>query len=340
MRKAFCTLYSNVPTGVHSSSAAIAAVMLLSATQAWALAEGGASGARIRATHFAQDTCRVIHDEARKRELPAAFFARLIWKESLFNPSAVSPVGAQGIAQFMPGTAAERGLVNPFDPAPALVASAHFLSDLKAQFGSLGLAAAAYNAGPERVVSWLAGTKGMPLETQEYVHWITGHSAEDWVEKKGELVPLPISEKLSFMAACQKLAARSLRAKLPDAPLQRVALKKPDAPVQQQESKKSRETTGAKTKKAAEPKPSRAPWGVQVAANFSKKVALAQFARTKAKFPSILGGQSATTVSTKNRSRGQSALHSVRVGAQSKSAAEKLCGRLRQAGGSCLVVRN
>ena len=339
MRRALSTLILNAPTGGCSWLSALAVVLLFGMADAWALAEGGASGPRIRGSHFAQDTCRVIGEEAKRRNLPAPFFARLIWKESLFNPSAVSPVGAQGIAQFMPATASERGLADPFDPAPALAASALFLSDLKARFGSLGLAAAAYNAGPERVASWLAGAKSLPLETQEYVHWITGHSAEDWVEKKSRLAPLPVSEKLSFMAACQKLAARSLRAKLPDAPLQQVALKKPETPLRQA-VKSGQVKKGARPKDAPELKPSRAPWGVQIAANFSKKAAHAQFARAKAQFPSLLGDQSPTTVGSKNNSRGQSTLHSVRVGAPSKSAAEKLCGRLRSAGGSCLVVRN
>lgn len=130
--------------------------------------EGGAE--RIRPAFFAQDTCRVIDEEATRHNLPPSFFTRLIWRESLFSPSAVSSKGAQGIAQFMPGTAAERGLVEPFEPASALVASARYLADLRKRFGSLGLAAAAYNAGVTRVNAWLEGDGGLPLETQNYVH--------------------------------------------------------------------------------------------------------------------------------------------------------------------------
>ena len=58
----------------------------------------------------------------------------------------------------MPGTANERGLLDPFNPVQALPKSAEFLSELRDQFGNLGLAAAAYNAGPRRVQEWLAGT--------------------------------------------------------------------------------------------------------------------------------------------------------------------------------------
>ena len=63
---------------------------------------------------------------------------------------------AQGIAQFMPGTADERGLLDPFNPVQALPKSAEFLAELRSEFGNLGLAAAAYNAGPRRVRDWLA----------------------------------------------------------------------------------------------------------------------------------------------------------------------------------------
>ena len=71
--------------------------------------------------------------------------------ESNFNPFAVSPAGAQGIAQFIPSTAASYGLRNPFDPVEAMDAQAHLMSDLIRQLGSPQLALAAYNAGPAPV---------------------------------------------------------------------------------------------------------------------------------------------------------------------------------------------
>ena len=71
--------------------------------------------------------------------------------ESGFNPFAVSPAGAEGIAQFMPGTASSYGLADPFDPVEAIDAQAHLMSDLIHQFGSPELALAAYNAGPAPV---------------------------------------------------------------------------------------------------------------------------------------------------------------------------------------------
>jgi soluble lytic murein transglycosylase-like protein len=89
---------------------------------------------------------------------------------------------AQGIAQFMPDTARERGLLDPFDPVQALPKAAEFLNELRNQFGNLGLAAAAYNAGSMRVQEWLAGTGNMPDETSTYVQAITGTSVEDWAK--------------------------------------------------------------------------------------------------------------------------------------------------------------
>ena len=81
----------------------------------------------------------------------AALLAAQLMAESNFNPFAVSPAGAQGIAQFIPGTAASYGLRNPFDPVEAMDAQAHLMSDLIGELGSPQLALAAYNAGPAPV---------------------------------------------------------------------------------------------------------------------------------------------------------------------------------------------
>ena len=114
----------------------------------------------------AETICQMIEAAAAANELPFEFFARVIWQESRFRSDVIGPVTrsgqqAQGIAQFMPVTAAERLLRNPFDPAQALPKSAEFLRELGKQFGNLGLAAAAYNAGPGRVRGWLAGKDGV-----------------------------------------------------------------------------------------------------------------------------------------------------------------------------------
>jgi hypothetical protein len=126
------------------------------------------------------DLCRAAASVADANNLPVSFFANLIQQESGWKPHAVSPAGAQGIAQFMPRTAQAYGLHNPFDPVHALVASGKFLGELLQQFGNLGLAAAAYNAGPRRVQNWIARRGKLPEETRNYVRSITGRPAEHW----------------------------------------------------------------------------------------------------------------------------------------------------------------
>src|SRR5258708_34219856 len=127
------------------------------------------------------EICRTLAEAAADNELPEEFFTRLIWQESRFDAGAVSPAGAQGIAQFMPRTPATRGLANAVEPLQALRESASYLRALRTTFRrSLGLAAAAYNAGPAQVEAWLAGRRSLPFETQAYVRIVTGHPAEAW----------------------------------------------------------------------------------------------------------------------------------------------------------------
>jgi hypothetical protein len=83
--------------------------------------------------------------------VPPALMAGQLMAESGFDPNAGSPAGAQGIAQFMPSTAASYGLENPYDPEEAIDAEAHLMSDLLRRFVSPELALAAYNAGPAPV---------------------------------------------------------------------------------------------------------------------------------------------------------------------------------------------
>lgn len=88
---------------------------------------------------------------ATRWNVTAALLAAQLMAESNFDPNAGSPAGAQGIAQFMPGTAAAYGLRDPFDPVEAIEAQAHLISDLLRRFGDPSLALAAYNAGPAPV---------------------------------------------------------------------------------------------------------------------------------------------------------------------------------------------
>jgi hypothetical protein len=88
---------------------------------------------------------------AQRWNVSATLLAAQIYAESNFNPFATSPAGAQGIAQFMPGTAQSLGLDDPFDAEQAIDAQAHLMRDLLRRFASVPLALAAYNAGPGAV---------------------------------------------------------------------------------------------------------------------------------------------------------------------------------------------
>lgn len=149
-----------------------------------------------------EEICTTLVQAARSNDLPAHFFIRLLYQESSFRPAAISSAGALGIAQFMPETATDRSLDNPFDPVQAIPASARLLRDLYQKFGNLGLAAAAYNAGPRRIVDWRANKGQLPQETQDYVRVITGWPAESWTDPQAGSPAL----KLPRAAPCQEAA--------------------------------------------------------------------------------------------------------------------------------------
>ncbi len=148
------------------------------------------------------EICDTLTEAAQSNDVPAPFFIRLLFQESGFQPGVVSSAGAEGIAQFMPETSASMGLDNPFDPLPAIQASARLLRGLMQQFGNLGLAAAAYNAGPKRIEDWLAKKGKLPHETQGYVKSITGRAAENWIVAEAGSPAV----KLPQRAPCQEAA--------------------------------------------------------------------------------------------------------------------------------------
>ena len=159
-----------------------------------------AEEARVDPGQISQDSvCDALVAAAREHDLPVGFFIRLIWQESRFSTWALSPVGAQGMAQFMPATASAMGLEDPFDPLQALPFSAKLLKELREQFGNLGLAAAAYNAGPGRVGAWLKKRRGLPEETRNYVTIITGHKPERWKDSDADN---PLASRLSERVPC------------------------------------------------------------------------------------------------------------------------------------------
>jgi soluble lytic murein transglycosylase-like protein len=104
--------------------------------------------------------------------IPADLFLRQIKQESGFDPRAVSKAGAQGLGQLMPGTAADLGVTDPFDPAQNLDGAARYMRQMYDKYGDWGMALAAYNAGPGTVDKY----GGVPPfeETQNYLATIMG----------------------------------------------------------------------------------------------------------------------------------------------------------------------
>jgi hypothetical protein len=266
----------------------------------------------IVATDAQKSICLLLEASARAHALPVEFFARVIWQESRFRSDAVGPVTrsgkrAQGIAQFMPGTAAERQLLNPFDPIQALPKSAEFLSELRRQFGNLGLAAAAYNAGPRRVREWLSGTGPMPAETRHYVYAITGASVEQW-SKGGDAA----DRKQQGGSDCGMLMATLKRAPNPfvEALETRVAI------------------SGLQ------------PWGVILTSGFSRTRILGRYAVLERRHSDVLAGHDPSIIELRLLTRGQPPFYQVRIGAPDRAAANDLCDRIRKNHGACMVLRN
>jgi hypothetical protein len=257
--------------------------------------------------------CLMIESAARANDLPLEFFARVIWQESRFQSDALGPLTrsgqrAEGIAQFMPGTAGERRLLDPFDPVEALPKSAEFLAELRNRFGNLGLAAAAYNAGPRRVQEWLGRTGSMPQETRNYVVAITGSTVDDWAAA-GNGGKLP--------AAAPTTTCRDLMALLKRAPNPFVT-----------QLEQHVQLAAAKL------------WGVQLAASFDRNKALAMYARAMKRLSAVVGDQDPSLLAAVQRSRGSHMFYMVRIGADTRPAADDVCTRIRKAGGACFVLRN
>lgn len=124
--------------------------------------------------------------------IPVDYFMRFITKESSWNPNAISPKGAEGIAQIMPETAA--GHVNPFDPVASISWAAQTIAGYFGQFGSWENAFAAYNAGPGAVKQY-GGVPPYP-ETRNYVDYILG-KVSNLVYPTGAQTVTPQSKNLA-----------------------------------------------------------------------------------------------------------------------------------------------
>jgi Transglycosylase SLT domain/SPOR domain len=247
--------------------------------------------------------CQALESAAAAHDLPLDFFVRLIRQESNFNPNSVSHAGAQGIAQFMPATARWRGLADPFEPLQALYESARWLRELREQFGNLGLAAAAYNAGPRRVQDWLAGRGQLPGETRAYVRIITGRPADEWARG-----PLGDHVDPQNWLPCGELARRA-----------------PMLP---------------RTAVGVEEKTEWGPWGLQLIGNWSQAKALSDYKQLQKRFRSVLGDRAPMVIKSRMTGYGTAPWYLVRVAESTRDRAKQLCTRLESIGGSCLVYKN
>jgi len=249
------------------------------------------------------DICRALEQDAAENQLPVEFFARVIWQESRFNAQAVSRKGAQGIAQFMPATADYRGLVDPFDPIEALKNSASYLHDLEQRFGNLGLAAAAYNAGPGRVAAFLANHRPLPSETRNYVAIITGWTADEWASASP---PKTAETTIPQGVPCARLANLFLA---PKAEAQRIAAYVPR-------------------------------WGMQLTANWSENKAWAIYRMIQKKYASLIGDREPIVVRSRGIGLGSALRYNIRIADDNRRYLENFCNKLIAAGGACVVLRN
>ena len=258
----------------------------------------------IREDRFAADTCAQIEAEARLHRLPPGYLARLLWQESRFDPNAVSPMRAMGIAQFIASTARLRGLSDPFNPAEAIEKSAEYLGEMTRRYGNVGMAAIGYNGGERRAEGWLAGTGGLARETIDYVAIITGHPAEAWRDAPPRDPDFALNGSEAFRPACEAMARN-----------RRVT---PLAPVA----------------------PPVSAWGVQVGYGASETQARASADRLTRSCRGTAGAARLEFVRVPGRGPGRKAITAARLGADSRSAAEGLCRRLADAGCICRVFRN
>lgn len=255
---------------------------------------------------YVPDVCRVIERAASREGLDKNFLARLIWKESRFEPSAQSHAGAEGIAQFIPSTARIVGLHDPYNPAEAIQVSANYLRRLRDFYGTIGLAAVAYNGGEGRADRFMRDGGTLPYETQDYVQAITGFNAWRWRDDPpaADQVDLRLDGDAPFLDACIRLAG----------------------------NRQLREFGVAEAAPAL-------PWGVILASHRTRNGAQGQVQRLNRALRPILAGKEVSYVRRTLR-KGTPRVYTAQVGWSSRGEANKFCQKARTVGVNCIVLRN
>lgn len=270
------------------------------------LCSSGALGpvACIRPDHAAFDICQHIDGASQRHMLDPGFFARLLWQESRFDANALSPAGAQGIAQFMPGTAKLRGFSDSYNPAEAMERSAHYLAELQRRYGNPGLAAVAYNGGEARADGFLEG-RGLARETIDYVQIITGLSAEAWRDAPPDTHTFALDGDAPFMPACLAMA-------------------------------RNRKVSAIK---GIPGKPTLPKWGAQIGFGTSKAAARSKADGVSRQCPALAEAR-IDIIFVKNRVQGRPGYHMARVTGHDRGDVSKMCQRVRAQGCPCAVYKN
>ncbi|MFZ3580796.1 lytic transglycosylase domain-containing protein [Loktanella sp. DJP18] len=258
----------------------------------------------IRPAHFVHDTCQAIDAFAQVNDLDPAFFARLIWQESRFDPNALSPARARGIAQFIDSTAQMRGLRDSLNPAEALEYSAQYLGDLVRRFGNVGLAAVAYNGGEARAAGLIAGTGGLARETIDYVRIITGKSAETWRDAPPADPDFRLQDGVPFRAACHDMARNRAFSRFT-----------PPAPVY-------------------------APFGIQMAYGLTEAAARRSFRNITRQCATAVSKEELQIVFVRHRVLGRNGYYAARLAAETGRTGNQTCNKLREQGCLCAVYPN
>lgn len=245
--------------------------------------------------------CASIATAADDYGLPAPFLARLIWKESRFDPAFVARTGERGIAQFQPGLAFNRGLRDSFDAEQAIPALAAYLAELRDRFGNIGLAAAAWDAGEEKVARWLEKGGFLPIRTEDYLLAILGELPIVYRRADTGIIVPPLQEEKLFGESCPAIP------QLGDA----ILLNDADRPA----------------------------WGAQIAGHFNRNTALRQWELLQERHPDLLEGLQPAIFSARSH-LGRNRVYVVQVAAENQAEAKAFCDRLRAQGGACVVTRN